>query len=58
MAEKNKKILVAGIDYYINEQGYWVFTQKYLLERGYCCKNGCKHCPYNYQKSQKDRPGQ
>ncbi len=58
MAEKNKKILVAGIDYYINEQGYWVFTQKYLLERGYCCKNGCKHCPYNYQKSQKDSLGQ
>jgi hypothetical protein len=58
VAEKNKKILVAGIDYYINEQGYWVFTQKYLLERGYCCKNGCKHCPYNYQKSQKDSPGQ
>lgn len=58
MAEKNKKILVAGIDYYINEQGYWVFTHKYLLERGYCCKNGCKHCPYNYQKSQKDSPGQ
>ncbi|MCC7222081.1 MAG: hypothetical protein IT273_00020 [Chitinophagales bacterium] len=51
-------MLVAGIDYYINEQGYWVFTQKYLLERGYCCKNGCKHCPYNYQKSQKDSLGQ
>ncbi|MBK8474000.1 MAG: hypothetical protein IPL33_18530 [Sphingobacteriales bacterium] len=46
-------MLVAGIDYYINEQGYWVFTQKYLLERGYCCKNGCKHCPLQLPKSQR-----
>lgn len=39
--------LIKGVDYYINEQGYWVFTAKYLLERGYCCQNGCKHCPYS-----------
>ena len=26
-----------------------VLTQKYLEERGYCCGNGCKHCPYNYE---------
>ncbi|MFN3940184.1 MAG: DUF5522 domain-containing protein, partial [Chitinophagales bacterium] len=19
-------------------------------ERGYCCRNGCRHCPYNYLK--------
>lgn len=24
-------------------------TADYLLERGYCCGNGCKHCPYNYK---------
>ncbi|MCU0356215.1 MAG: DUF5522 domain-containing protein [Cyclobacteriaceae bacterium] len=23
-----------------------VFTAAYLLKRGYCCKNGCRHCPY------------
>jgi|JI102314A2RNA_FD_contig_41_6453155_length_474_multi_1_in_0_out_0_1 hypothetical protein len=44
---KTKAVLVQGIDYYFNEQGYWVFTAKYLLDRGYCCNNGCKHCPYN-----------
>tara|TARA_R110001583_G_scaffold12326_1_gene54817 strand:+ start:3204 stop:3374 length:171 start_codon:yes stop_codon:yes gene_type:complete len=37
-------------DYYLNEQGYKVFTEKYHLKRGYCCKNGCKHCPFGYDK--------
>jgi hypothetical protein len=37
-------------DYYINEQGLLVFTEKYHLKRGYCCKSGCKHCPYGYKK--------
>jgi hypothetical protein len=39
---------IEGEDYYVNEKGLVVFTYKYLLERGYCCGNGCKHCPYNY----------
>ncbi|WP_184497966.1 DUF5522 domain-containing protein [Algoriphagus iocasae] len=33
-------------DYYFNEQGLMVFTKHYHLKRGYCCENGCKHCPY------------
>ena len=40
---------VEGIDYYINEDGLVVLTEKYHLERGYCCGNGCKHCPYLYE---------
>jgi hypothetical protein len=28
-----------------------VFTEKYLLKRGYCCQNGCRHCPYGFDKS-------
>jgi hypothetical protein len=39
--------LIENIDYYINKDGLLVFTEKYLLERGYCCGNGCTHCPYN-----------
>ncbi len=35
-----------GLHYYFNEQGLMVFTERYLRERGYCCDNGCKHCPY------------
>jgi len=37
-------------DYYLNEQGLMVFTEKYHLKRGYCCQNGCKHCPYGFKK--------
>lgn len=39
-----------GEDFYYSEQGYKVFTEKYLLKRGFCCRNGCKHCPYGYDK--------
>ncbi|HVS95374.1 MAG TPA: DUF5522 domain-containing protein [Puia sp.] len=38
-----------GIDFYYNEQGWMVLTGKHLLERGYCCGNGCRHCPYGYE---------
>jgi iron complex transport system substrate-binding protein len=26
--------------------GYQVFTADFLKRRGYCCGNGCRHCPY------------
>lgn len=25
-------------------------SKKYLIERGSCCENGCKNCPYGYKK--------
>ncbi len=37
-------------DFYLSEKGYIVFTEKYHLKRGYCCQNGCKHCPYGFNK--------
>jgi hypothetical protein len=37
-----------GVDYYINEQGYWVFTALYHLKRGRCCGSGCRNCPYGF----------
>jgi 2-iminoacetate synthase ThiH len=37
--------LKEGVDFYI-ENGYYVFTAVYLTNRGYCCGNGCRHCPY------------
>lgn len=37
-------------DYYLSDEGYIIFTEKYHLKRGYCCKSGCKHCPYGYNK--------
>lgn len=40
--------LVEGTHFYFNEQGYIVLTAKYHLDRGYCCGNGCMHCPYDH----------
>jgi hypothetical protein len=41
-------------DFYISPQGFLVFTEQHHLKRGYCCTNGCKHCPYKkIQKSLK-----
>jgi len=37
--------LKEGHDYYM-EAGALVFTASYLKRRGYCCDNGCRHCPY------------
>lgn len=45
-----KKQLIEGVDFYYNEQGFVVLTEKYHLEKGICCGNGCKHCPYDYIK--------
>ena len=44
-----KPELTEGEDYYLNEQGLLTFTAGYLLRRGYCCGNGCRHCPYHYE---------
>lgn len=41
-------------DYYFNEEGLMVFTEQYHLKRGYCCKNRCRHCPWNYGKEGTD----
>jgi hypothetical protein len=43
-----KQELAEGEDYYLNKDGLLVFTEKFLLDRGYCCGSGCLHCPYNY----------
>jgi hypothetical protein len=32
-------------DYYW-ENGKMVMTKNYHIKRGYCCTNGCYHCPY------------
>lgn len=34
-------------DYYTNEDGYLVFTERFHLKRGSCCGNRCRHCPYD-----------
>lgn len=41
--------LIEGIHYY-REEDYRVFTEFYLASRGYCCRSGCRHCPYGFKK--------
>ena len=41
--------LIEGIDFYVNKDGYVVLTEKYHLEKGFCCGIGCLHCPFQYQ---------
>jgi Family of unknown function (DUF5522) len=49
--ESDTKVeLKEGLDFYYNDDGLFVFTAHYLLNRGYCCGNGCKHCPYDETK--------
>ena len=40
--------LEEGTDYYYNAEGYIVLTETFHLKKGYCCGNGCKHCPYDF----------
>ncbi len=42
------KALTEQEDFYFNEQGLVVLTKSYHLKKGYCCGNGCTHCPYNF----------
>ena len=44
----SRRPLVEGIDFYI-ENGLYVFTEHFLRERGYCCRTGCRHCPYGFR---------
>jgi len=48
-AERPSTALEAGVDYYL-ERGCWVFTEHYLIKRGWCCGSGCRHCPYRHQQ--------
>ena len=38
--------------HFYEENGRKVFTEEYHVERGYCCGNGCRHCPFE-PKAQK-----
>ncbi len=39
--------LTEGVDFYM-EKGRFVLTEHFLRKRGFCCRNGCRHCPYGY----------
>ena len=39
--------MIEGEDFYL-EDGFVVLTAHFLRERGWCCRNGCRHCPYGF----------
>lgn len=43
------KNLTEGLHYYWSEDGLIVLTEQYHLDKGYCCGNGCRHCPYDFE---------
>lgn len=47
--DMKQKKLRKRIDF-VYENGFVVLTRSYLLKRGFCCKNGCKNCPYSQEK--------
>lgn len=42
---------------YYWENGLMVFTAEYHRRRGYCCRSGCRHCPYGYNKLDEKKAG-
>ena len=41
--------MIEAIAYYINEDGFVVLNEKYHLDNGNTCDNGCKHCLFDYE---------
>jgi hypothetical protein len=43
----HQRALDAGLSTYLDPvTGFSVFTADYLSDRGYCCSQGCRHCPW------------
>jgi hypothetical protein len=32
------------------DSGYTVFTSVAHIDRGHCCGNACRHCPYSHEE--------
>jgi hypothetical protein len=43
---KFKEGFVENIHYYMEGERV-IFTSLFHIERGQCCGNGCRHCPYD-----------
>ena len=45
--QRHAAALEAGEAWYLDpDTGLFVLTAGYLAQRGTCCGNGCRHCPY------------
>lgn len=58
MADK-QQVLIEGKDFYWDDNQNMVLTEIFLKNRGYCCENGCVHCPYSFnQRHSEDTPAE
>jgi hypothetical protein len=44
------KKLIEGIDF-VCVDGKLIWTEKFLLERGFCCNGRCPNCPYKIKNN-------
>jgi len=45
---RHDQALATGLSIYLDPQtGCSVMTSQYLVDRGYCCSVGCRHCPWS-----------
>jgi len=47
--KKNMSAMKENEFFYFLPNGYMVFTEAYHIKRGYCCKSGCRHCPFGFK---------
>ncbi|MGI8757576.1 MAG: DUF5522 domain-containing protein [Acidimicrobiales bacterium] len=53
IAARHQRACDAGLSSYLDPAtGYSVLTARYLAERGTCCDQGCRHCPYGEAKAE------
>lgn len=52
--EERPETFVEGKDFYF-ENGLMVLTARFLTNRGYCCHNDCRHCPYPDDRSDQSK---
>lgn len=55
-SESSRQPLREGRDYTL-ENGLLVMTAYFLKTRGYCCRNGCRNCPYEPRHKGPRPPG-
>ena len=54
-AHNIKEKLIQNVHYYVDKERV-VFTAFFHIQRGSCCGNGCRHCPYDpkFEKGNKN----
>ncbi|MCH9815220.1 MAG: hypothetical protein K0U64_02050 [Actinomycetia bacterium] len=46
MASHQAALADGALTYVDPATGFLVMTALFLRDRGWCCDNGCRHCPY------------